>query len=382
MSSGDAIVCFSESPLQLENSVRYLRQAGHAVNSSVHVLRLSGIERADAQTLRIAIDQGLNHIVLLEPRRKPQPKGGVGEVSKLLSLRGEILSSANVSRLTGPVALIRFMALVKSLLRISPSGIQLRRLGVLVTGNPGSLIPAASQFLGHRPLVVVDDGFAILEVAEKRQSLRRVSRRVGWPSVFRSPQYWKRSLTFYTVFSDLEFGPGDVVERNKTFDDLPGQVGIQEDCCWVLGHPYLGNGESTSGLYRAVLARLVQLATSRGLHPQYLPHRLENLPSLKLYCSSINLEVAEAIYSVESRILYERKIASLVVGFGSTALEYLSTLAPGDCELWNIYLGSDQAKSGADSPERIAQRLGKNPRVLSIPALSMSALSMSATKGK
>lgn len=357
------VLALVSSPFQLRNALAYLEESANRNAPCFFFLRLSGEVSWDRQTLQLARELELENLWLLSGQN-PLAKNEFGATDPD---QKDLATSRRISAPFNRPILGRLKAVLTMLWQVRLSYGQFRRVSTVVTGNPQEQIPFLRLFLTRQPeTVVVDDGFATLEIARKRHEyLSRINHgqffKLARPILFR-----KEPIIFFTVFEDLACTWPDRSVLNKRLLKAKVHLTIRERVCWILGQPAVTEGGLTETDYFSLLRSIHQPAKKAGLEPVYIPHRREGDAYVSKLREITGLRALTSQQSVEDTIVAQGWVPQTIVGFTTTALEIISTVAPDSCKLISVYLAPPVRKSGVDSPESIWQRYQNNPRILAI----------------
>ena len=358
-----SLIAIIGSPLQLRNAVSY----GHTKHLSAgdlnFVLLLSGNPTWDCQTLDTAHDLGVTRVTVVgAPSRNQRVIEGLRRLEAIseryLRLR-RFLGSRSLSRTWALLVVARAIA------RQSGRWYAPREL---ILGNPTSAIPLYPLILGpRRRIVIIDDGLSMLNFVHLRASSERQAPK--WQRLIaltNAPGLSERRITVFTIFADLTVSDGVKLQFNKSFTRWRSQIQVSEGVAWILGNPLVEEGGLDLKTYRCVISMLHRAMLRVGLETFYLPHRREHHKVTREVLSGLGPKLITEIVPVEERVMRERAVASVVVAFGSTALEILGQMTPSTCNLWNLLLVPPNSKRGRDSPEEIFSRHQANQRIRAI----------------
>lgn len=357
-------VVIVSSPLQLENAKSWLSSNQATTNSRYFVITLSGMPHYDREIFYAARDLVRSEVIFLAP------PGSFGNDHRgVLTRKVNGLEGAAVIRPpAGRWSVARLLACLQILSRHYGHVHRWRNLGHVVLGQPFEIVPFLSLLSRGCEVTVVDDGLAVLTTAIVR-SARQASKPRSLRDMFRSPAYWTRSLTHYTIFNDVVFGTRDAVIKNNTFFEkqLPIEVSAEE--CWILGSPEVEEAGLSLSYYVEVLSKISLAAKSNGLKVEYIPHRREPEDKVGKLTVQLGFISRPKVYPVEQRVTETLQCPTLLVGFGSTALETLAQFVPSRCQIWSVLIPAPDRKviaNGANSPDIIWRRHLKSRRIRAV----------------
>lgn len=356
-------LAFADSPLQLRNCVHFLKQEDPALKSSIFILRLTGHERWDQQSIVSAEKLGIKHLIAIR-KRKADGRSWTALESKFCERKtwkiiGAPLGRASAGRLKATLLAWNFARMANASNHW--------KFSQLVTGSPGQPTPLLSLFLqSPKRVVVVDDGMATLAFAEKRRRGNNRKLQPRWFCLFTAPALWNEPLTIHTMFHDLTFGKDDRVEAAPAYIGQRTNLAVRKNSVWVLGNPFVEESGMCLEYYKAVLSRIRASVTAENCFLWYFPHRRENPTSTVKVLEGLGIIRKQIDIPFEDWVLDNGVLAEKVIAFGSTALEILSQFAPPHCALINVLLEAPLSKRGADSPTEIAARFSTNPRIQTV----------------
>lgn len=355
-----SITAVVETPLQLTNAAAYIASQGIFIGDVAFVLMLSGNTTWDTQTLRTAAALRIRKAVVVGHRGTNPQSHATPWMPNPGSWR-----FAEFGWWTGNRTGARIWGLLLAAHLLAKEAQSMHSYQELIMGNPLNVIPLYPLILGRRRrIVVVDDGLSMLEFAKLRADRRRQVPRwarvvgLGGPPGLAEPR-----ITVYTLFSDLSFPDGVEVLENTSFSSWKNQIKVREGVAWLLGGPFVEEGGVDLESYRAVVSKVHQALARNGLATVYLPHRREHGEFTRKILLGLGLELAPDVIPVEERVIKEKAVASVVVAFGSTALETLGQMTGPTCRLWDVLLVPPRSKLGRDSPQEIFSRHSAGGRI-------------------
>ena len=359
-SAEPSLIAITETPLQLRNAVSYAHTKHVSAGAINFVLVLSGNFTWDSQTLDTAHALGVSRAIVVGA---PPQNHIVTEGLRRLEAMSE--RYVRLRLFLGSRALSRTWALLVAARVIAQRCGRWDATRELILGNPMSAIPLYPLILGpRRRIVIVDDGLSMLNFMQLRACRRRQGTK--WRHLLaltNPPGLSERRITVFTIFDDLTVSDGVTLQPNTGFTGWRNRIQVREGVAWILGNPLVEEGGLDLKIYRGVISMLHRAMMRVGLDTYYLPHRRECREVTTEVLRGLGPKLVTASLPVEERVMKERAVASVVVAFGSTALETLSQMTPLTCRLWSLLLVPPNSKRGSDSPEEIFSRHKADKRI-------------------
>lgn len=327
------------SPMEIANANEFCSTRGLKDSETKWIVPMSGETNWDSQ-IRDSVNRlSLGNVLFLTNSRAEQTR-----LTRDLSHRNKAATNWRILRAPfGRPLLAKMLAVLRLRIDHRLRAPKARYLETLVSGNARDLWPFVNWLLDeHSTVVLVDEGLATLAWSRIRHEQGDLNKPRRKTSAWRPVIHWRRDLTFYTLFPELEFRPSDKILENKLLS-RPGQsITVVPGTCWVLGKAVVELWDESPSAYKDVLQAIDVALHTAGFRGEYMPHRREEEGNIALALDGLRITRSSWRGPVEFRALHNFIAPQVVIGFGSSALHMLARFIPRTCELVSVRLESPQ----------------------------------------